>query len=119
MGRRTEPSEGSYPGRSAFVESDRSRRTPRRPSAANAGRSVGTPSIGVVSSLKSPEWTISPSGVSNAMPAASGTEWVTGTNMNLNGLCSIHFLNCMERRSASTPSSSIRPRASSTASLVP
>ena len=42
------------PDISAFVLSASSRRIPCCPSAANCGRSVGTPSIGVGSSLKSP-----------------------------------------------------------------
>ena len=33
------------------------------------------PSTGVWSNLKSPVWTISPTGVRSAMPIASGIEW--------------------------------------------
>ena len=49
------------------------------------------PSIGVGSSLKSPEWMMIPSGVSKAMAEALGTEWLTGIIMNLKGPSSIHF----------------------------
>ena len=42
--------------------------------------SVRRPSTGCRSSLKSPEWRITPWGVWKAMAMASGTEWVTGMN---------------------------------------
>ena len=82
----TVDSDGVNPGRSAFVESERSSRTPSRlaiwPSSA---RSVRRPSTGVRSSLKSPECTIVPAGVKNAVANPCGTECVTGTNWQSNG----------------------------------
>ena len=91
IGGPTELSDGSNPSFSAFVESERRSRIPLRPIDARAGRSVGRPSMGVGSSLKSPEWITIPSGVSKAIADASGTEWLTGIIMNLKGPCSIHF----------------------------
>ncbi len=112
-------SDGTNPGTSAFVESASSRRTPRRPSSAKAGRSVGRPSIGVGSSLKSPECSTIPSGVSKATAAASGTEWLTGMNEKPNGPCLRHSPNATGWSWVVIPSSSMRPRASSSDSLVP
>ena len=48
-------SEGVYPGRSAFVDSHMSRVTPSVPISPSRARSMTSPSIGVRSSLKSPE----------------------------------------------------------------
>ena len=119
IGSASERSEGTNPGRSALVESASSSRTPRAPNSAKADRSVGMPSIGVGSSLKSPECTTSPSGVSKATAAASGTEWLTGTRRNRRDPCSTHEPNGTGRRSTSTPSSSHLPRASSSERAVP
>ena len=44
-------SESDQPGRSAFVESPQSRRTPSRPSSARRATSAGIPSTGVWSNL--------------------------------------------------------------------
>jgi hypothetical protein len=68
------------PGTSAFVESARSTWTPPSPRRASAARSVGRPSIGVWSSLKSPVWTIVPTGEWRATATHPGIEWVRCTN---------------------------------------
>ena len=47
-------SEGVNPALSAFVESEHNNKTPLSPSSAKAPKSVTRPSIGVLSSLKSP-----------------------------------------------------------------
>ena len=84
-------------------------------------RSVRRPSTGVMSSLKSPEWRITPCGVWNAVAKPCGTEWVTGMNSTSNGP--------IRRRSPSrtgtsrvrpsTPASSILLRASPSVSAEP
>ena len=58
--RRRSRSDGVKPGSSAFVESASSSATPSSPSAARRLTSVRRPSIGVRSSLKSPECTTMP-----------------------------------------------------------
>ena len=65
------------PGRSALVESDIRQRTPSCPISASLPRSIMPPSIGVVSILKSPVWTIVPPSQRIASPSASGMEWLT------------------------------------------
>jgi hypothetical protein len=88
MSRRTGPTLRSlavWPGVSAFVESDRSRWTPRPDSSAIPCRSVGCPSIGVWSSLKSPVWRTEPCGVSIATAIPSGIECVTWKKRIVNG----------------------------------
>ncbi len=77
------------------------------------------PSTGVGSSLKSPEWTINPSSVSNTTPVACGTLCATSIRANRNGPSSIHCPGGTGRRSASIPSSSTLLRASSTVRAVP
>ena len=83
----TVDSDGVNPGRSAFVESESSSRTPpsRRAISPSSARSVRRPSTGVRSSLKSPVCTIVPAGVKNAIAKPCGTEWVTGMNWQSNG----------------------------------
>lgn len=58
-------------GTSAFVESDNKHNTPSLPSSAIFAIFAGAPT-GVKSNLKSPVWTILPSGVSTTTPYASG-----------------------------------------------
>jgi hypothetical protein len=80
MSYRTGPTERSLdvvPGSSAFVESDRYTWMPRLASAAMPCRSVTRPSIGVWSSLKSPECRSVPDGRSMATAQPSGMEWDT------------------------------------------
>ena len=60
----TTRSERVKPGRSAFVESPRSRSTPRLPSSASLPTSVRSPSTGVWSSFQSPVWKTRPAAVS-------------------------------------------------------
>ena len=69
--------------------------------------------------MKSPLWTMSPSGVSKAMPAPWGIEWDTGISMNRKGPCSVHTPVSTAVRSASMPASSSRERANAIASAVP
>src|SRR3989449_11392518 len=88
MSRRTGPTSRSLPvlpGSSAFVESDKKRWTPRRASSARPCRSVTFPSIGVLSSLKSPEWRRTPAGRSIANAHPSGIECDTRWNRTVNG----------------------------------
>ena len=73
-------SEGVWPGRSALVDSHISISTPRRPSSPKRTMSIISPSIGVVSSLKSPVCKIVPKGVCRAMAQASAMEWLTWIN---------------------------------------
>ena len=47
-------------------------------------KSDSLPSTGVWSNLKSPVWTIVPTGVRRAMPIASGIEWPIRKGMTLN-----------------------------------
>ncbi len=112
-------SDGVKPGTSALVLSASSSLTPILPNPAKAPRSVVVPSIGVGSSLKSPEWTISPSSVSNTTPVACGTLWATATRAKRNGPCSIHSPGLTALKSAEMFSSSTLLRASSTVSGVP
>ena len=72
--RPTSTSETMKPGCSALVESDMSRSMPSAASRASPPRSVGRPSIGVRSILKSPVCTIVPPGVRRATAMPSGIE---------------------------------------------
>ena len=65
---------------SALVESASSRRTPRSPRRARAGRSLRRPSTGTYSMPKSPVCTTVPTAVDRATAAQSGVLWVSGTN---------------------------------------
>ena len=56
------------------------RRTPSEASSASVEKSVGRPSAGVWSILKSPVWMTRPAGVVIARPMASGMEWHTRKN---------------------------------------
>ena len=100
----TEVSDGVWPGSSALVESDSSRRMPGPAAMAPMrARSVQRPSTGVRSILKSPECRITPWGVWKAVAKPWGTEWVTGMNSQSKGP--------IRRRSPSTTGmSSVRPR---------
>ena len=64
-------------------------RRPPAPSRARIAKSDSLPSTGVWSNLKSPVWTIVPTGVRRAMPIASGIEWPTRNGMTVNGPISI------------------------------
>ncbi len=119
MGSARERSDATKPGRSALVESLSKSRTPWRPRAARAGRSVGWPSTGVGSSLKSPECSTIPSGVSKAMAAACGTEWLTLISWKRKGPRLTQRSNSTGWKSGVTPSSSTRPLASSRERRVP
>ena len=68
------------PATSALVESVRKRSTPSSPSRANARRSVSRPSSGSWSILKSPVCRRVPAGVRTMTASASGIEWFTATN---------------------------------------
>ena len=72
----TELSLGVIPSTSALVLSLSRRRTPASPSRARRARSGGSPWTGDWSTLKSPLWMITPSGVWRARAQESGTEWV-------------------------------------------
>ena len=76
--------------------------------------SKASPTTGVPSSLKSPEWTIRPAGVSMISAALSGIEWLTGTNWTRKGPASTTSGRALTMRSLSTgwPASSIFMRAS-------
>ena len=71
------------PGRSAFVESPRSRSTPWLPSSANLPTSVFRPSTGVSSSFQSPVWITRPASVSSTIATQSGIEWATRTKSSV------------------------------------
>ena len=47
---------------------------------ASRARSGGSPCTGVLSILKSPEWTMTPAGVRTTSAHASGIEWVACTH---------------------------------------
>ena len=67
------------PSRSTLVESENSRRAPSGPAKSrNVARSVPLPARGWGSILKSPLWTMRPTGVSTPKPKPSGMEWHTG-----------------------------------------
>ena len=70
----------AYPGRSTFVLSERTARTPSFPSSPSLARSIISPTIGVVSILKSPIWITVPTGVLIARAAESAIEWLVRTN---------------------------------------
>ena len=53
--------------------------------ASKAASSQASPTMGLRSSLKSPECTMRPAGVSMTKAALSGIEWLTGTNCTSNG----------------------------------
>ncbi len=61
-----------YPGLSTFVLSAIKANTPSFPSSANLAKSITSPDIGVKSTLKSPVWIITPTGVFIANAEASG-----------------------------------------------
>ena len=63
--------------------------TPSAPSLARIAKSDSLPSTGVWSNLKSPVWTIVPTGVLRAMPIASGIEWPTRNGTTRNGPMSV------------------------------
>ena len=63
--------------------------TPSSPSLARIAKSDSLPSTGVWSNLKSPVWTMVPTGVRRAMPIASGIEWPIRNGMTVNGPISI------------------------------
>ncbi len=73
----TSVSEGVWPGRSTLVESEQSTSTPRSPSSVERAvvRRLAVERRG--SSLKSPVWTMVPTGVSMARPIPSTMECVT------------------------------------------
>ena len=73
------------PLRSMLVLSANSASTPLRPSSANRCRSKCSPSIGVWSILKSPVWTMTPTGVVIASATQSGMLCVTRMNSIVNG----------------------------------
>ncbi len=73
---KTDRSEGVKPGTSELVESLIKHRTPFSPWSANRCRSNCSPSTGVWSTLKSPVWIITPSGVWIATEKLSAIEWV-------------------------------------------
>ena len=58
-------------------------RRPPAPSLARIAKSDSLPSTGVWSNLKSPVWTIVPTGVRRAMPIASGIEWPTRNGIDV------------------------------------
>ena len=112
---------GMNPISSALVESDRKTCTPRRASSANAWRSVGRPSSGVWSSLKSPECSTVPNGVSMATATPSGMLCVTRRKRMSNGPSRISSPGATVRKSARslTPCSSSLPSSSASVSEVP
>ena len=75
----------TIPGTSALVESDMSRSMPSPPSRAIPPRSVSRPSSGNWSILKSPVCRTMPARVRMATASASGIEWLTARNSQLNG----------------------------------
>ena len=76
----TARSEGVIPGRSALVESLIRASTPFSPCSARRARSKNSPSTGVWSILKSPEWMTTPAGVLIAIEKLSAIEWVLRMN---------------------------------------
>ncbi len=78
-------SEPAAPSRNTFVESQVSASTPSAPRRSKTPMSMGSPSIGSGSSLKSPECTTSPDAVRIASPDASGIECVTGNHSTSKG----------------------------------
>ena len=85
MLRRTSDSEPEWPSTMALVLSHTMASTPSSPSARKLSSSVGGPTIGAGSSLKSPVWRMIPYGVRIASACDSGTEWVTGMKRRLYG----------------------------------
>ena len=73
------------PGRSAFVESQSSRSTPRLPISASRPTSVRKPSTGVWSSFQSLVCSTRPASVSITTATLSGTECAIRTNSSRNG----------------------------------
>ena len=57
--------------------------TPSSPSLARIAKSDSLPSTGVWSNLKSPVWTMVPTGVRSAIPIASGIECPTRNGMTV------------------------------------
>src|SRR5256885_1311970 len=78
-------SDGVKPSRSAFVLSDISSITPWLPKCESRAMSVGLPSTGVWSILKSPEWITMPTGVWMASAVVSGMLCATWMNSTLKG----------------------------------
>src|SRR6266566_2233517 len=78
-------SEGVKPSRSALVLSDISSITPWFPKCERRAMSVGLPSTGVWSILKSPEWITMPTGVWIASAVVSGILCATWMNSTLKG----------------------------------
>ena len=72
-------------GDKTFVESQISARTPSFEISAQRSGSNGSPTPGVGSSLKSPECSTRPPGVSITRPELSGTECEIGTKPTVNG----------------------------------
>ena len=63
-----------WPSRSILVLSEISASTPSLPNSAKAPKSIGSPLIGVKSTLKSPVTITVPTGQRTAIEVASGTE---------------------------------------------
>ena len=72
-------------GEKTFVLSQIRARTPASAISDHMARSKGSPMMGVSSSLKSPECTTLPAGVSITRPAASGIECEIGAKATRNG----------------------------------
>ena len=98
-----------------LVESQISAFTPLSPMARKVTGSNGSPTIGVASTLKSPECTIRPAGVSITRLELSGIECDTGTKPTLNGPASTMCGQGSACRTwpVSSPARSILPLASS------
>jgi len=111
-----------YPASSALVESDMSRCTPvPLASSARPCRSVGRPSSGVWSILKSPVCRMEPNGVSTATAMPSGIECVTRRNRIVNGPVVAPFPGTavISSHRSATPCSSSLPRSSASVNGVP
>ena len=100
-------SEGVRPGCSALVESENNASTPRSPNSASLPRSMGHPSTGVGSSLKSPVCTTNPTGVVIANPTASGMLCEVWKNSTSNGprlifspACTVWIVSLSSRRAS-------------------
>ncbi len=100
----TSISERVWPGRSTFVLSEQSTATPCSPSSAKRRVSAGSPSSGLGSSLKSPVWTMVPTGVVIARPMPSAIECVTRMGSMVNGPSVNGSRGRMSRRSAGSGS---------------
>ena len=106
------------PGRSAFVESPRSRSTPRLPNSASRPTSVFSPSTGVWSSFQSPVWRTRPAAVSTTTATQSGIECAIRTKSSVNEptrICSFVTASCSSvdaERPCSSSFDLIRPSVS-------